>query len=113
MYYGSDDTYMYELTLTPDWNYHLFCISQEDYSPHEGYHGSFTETEWTDEYQAYNFTRVYRMWAGDEDFEYDYKSVTGTAKALVKDITYELHLTGSDAIPASGLTIYQEDIMER
>ena len=113
VYYGSDDRYMYELTLTPDWNYHLFCISQEDYSPHEGYHGSFTETEWTDEYQAYDFTRVYRMWAGDENFEYDYKSVKGTAKALVKGITYELHLTGSDAIPASGLTIYQDDIMER
>lgn len=113
VYYGRDDTYMYELTLTPDWNYDLFCISLEDYSPHEGYHGSFRETEWTDEYQAYDFTRVYRMWAGDEDFEYDYKSVSGTARALVKDITYELHLTGSDAIPASGLTIYRDDIMER
>ena len=113
VYYGKDDKYIYEITLSPEWLYHVQCIDREDYSPHEGYYGFFTETEWNEDFQAYDFTRMCRMWAGDEDFEYDYKSVSGKAMARVRGLSYELSVSGSDALPAAGVTIYREDQMEQ
>ena len=112
VYYGRDDRYIYEITLSPDWSYHVLCISREDYSPHEGYDGLFTETEWNEERQAYDFTRMHRMWAGDENFEYEYKSLSGKATAVARGMSYELRLSGSDVLPAGGLTICREDLME-
>ena len=113
-YWIQDGKYIYELTLTPEWCYHLQCIDREDYSPHEGYYGFFTETEWNEDYRTYNFTRTCRMWAGDEDFEYDYKRrVSGKATARVQGMSYALSVSGSDALPAGGVTIYQEDQMEK
>ena len=111
IYYGRDDEYIYEISLTPEWSYNVLCISREDYSPHEGYSGSFMETEWEEDHRAYTFRREHRMHMGDEGFEYDYKPVTGSCKVLVHDFSYDIELSGSDVLP-SGLRIQNEDNLE-
>ena len=111
IYYGRDDEYIYEISLTPEWRYNVLCISREDYSPHEGYSGSFMETEWEEDHREYTFRREHCMFIGDEGFEYDYKPLTGSCKVLVRGMVYEMELSGSDVLP-SGLRIQNENDLE-
>jgi len=110
-YIGRDDRYFYEISLTPDWKYHILCVSREDYSPHEGYSGSFSLKERTDDECVFEFRRHERMWAGEEDFEYDHTPVTGSFTASGQGTSYEIGLSGTDALP-SGLRVQEEGQME-
>ena len=111
-YYSKDERYIYEATLSPDWNYNLVCISRDEYAPQEGYAGWFFEKEAGDSVQKFSFSRYSRMNMGDEGFEYDYKPLSGTFTAAERGLSYEISLAGSDAFP-SGLTFQDERLLEK
>lgn len=110
-YYSKDTHYIYEVTLTPDWDYNVLCIDRDEYAPKEGYSGSFFEKEPGDSVCEFGFRRRYRMVAGDADFEYEYKPVSGTFTTAERELSYEVSLSGSDAFP-SGLVFQDERLME-
>lgn len=110
-YYSKDTRYIYEVTLSPDWNYNVVCISRDEYSPQEGFSGSFFEKEPGDSVLEFSFTRNSRMVAGNEGFEYDYKPVSGTFTTVERGLSHEVSLAGSDAFP-SGLVFQDERLME-
>jgi hypothetical protein len=56
-------------------------------------------------------TAADRMVAGDADFEYEYKPVSGTFTTAERELSYEVSLSGSDAFP-SGLVFQDERLME-
>ena len=111
VYYARDARKIYEVTLTPDWNYYVNCISRDDYAPHEMYSGWFSEKEFGDEVYEYEFCRSRFAWMGDDDFEYDYAPVRGSFTATEKGIVYEVVVSGTDAVP-SGLVFQEEHLME-
>lgn len=110
-YRAEDARYYYEVELSPDWNYRLYCIDKVDYSPHETYFGSFRTIGWNGPECKFEFHRRQRMENTGEDFSYDYKPVSGSFSAEILDEGYKVDLSGSDVF-APGTMFSQGMVMD-
>lgn len=116
VYLAEDENFRYEVTLTPDWRYSVYQNDAEEYFPYKMFFGSFSEKEAGEDVQRFAFRRAYgtsdiQVEQGDLNYKYDYTPVTGTFTATRRDLSYEVSLTGSDAIP-SGTVFQDERLME-
>lgn len=107
LYMAEDGDYTYEVTLTPDWNFYLSVSEKETGFLHELYNGSFMEEDFGDTVSNYSFHVRQYSHVHDGIITSEGVSRSGRFTTAERGLSYEVTLSGSDAIP-SGLLFHEE-----